>query len=753
MTKTMPAIALLGCILVAATVSSAASSAPFKVGFVGGTHHSEEFSSVPAAFFEDGWEFKNYIATEAKPGETIKAELLADLDTLDMVAIQPLAPDVFAGEDVAWKAFLDRGGAIVVTDSNYPDKYVWTDFLGPDYRHPDGEGFAGWYPAWVDKFNPEPPVRTFPAKQVDGGILWYHFNMTYAGKAWKPVLKCERHKQPCAIMAPYGKGMVYLTNLRCPYSSFFENMRAAAELRRNGLEMVSAEGGALTNAQSTLSFGIRADEGPALGAMKYQAVLEITSATNETEKVRFIARGQSSGNAVAYKFKVLNSVRGPGRVRLALVDARTKTSIMLIDRKQTFDDVVELEMPRYRNMISTARRVPAISFAFRLNPLPNDKLTRVFWIAKILDSQGKVVAGFPKSRPFAGSRLEFSLPVPADTPAGDYTLRVEMASVFTQRRFVKTAPFKIVAPTETQVVVDQDNVLLRNGKPWFPLGMYHAQPQYWEEVHDLGIDLQQSMNWLDGDFPRLAAMKQPLLYENKHRWPENMAHWAKHFSTEPFACMWYVVDEPFDDLVWRWEACSRAMAAADPDHPTYTVLLYPASFHYQRNVADLLGLDTYPLNKDGSGSILPVATRIDQLREAIGDSKPVLAVLESFGYEPLDKFRAMAYLAIVHGAKGILWYPWEEGEPAVGVNTNPALKEEMRKVIVEIRALAPAILSGHTKMLTFADGRVHAMLCGDKTTGVKLICVNPTESDAQVTNAMKGAPASFKVPAMGVVVY
>ncbi|MBQ6923251.1 MAG: hypothetical protein IJQ73_01285 [Kiritimatiellae bacterium] len=740
-------------LLAAALVCPVASGAPFKVGFVGGKHHAEEFSSVPSAFFEDGWEFHSYIETEAKPGETVKAELLADLGKLDLVAVQPLAPDVFAGEDAAWKAFLDRGGAIVVTDSNYPDKYVWTDFLGPDYRHPDGEGFAGWYPAWVDKFNPEPPVRTFPRTQVDGGILWYHFNMSNAGKAWKPLLKCARHKQPCAVQAAYGKGMVYLTNLRCPYASFFENLRAAAELRRNGLEMVSAEGGALTNAQTTLSFAVQSDDGTALSAMKYQALLEITSATNEAQKVRVVARGQSSGKAVAYKLNVLNGVRGPGRVRLALVDARTKSAIVLIDRRQTFDDVVELEMPRYRSMVSTARRVPAVSFAFRLNPLPNDKLSRVFWLAKVLDAEGKVVAAFPKSRPFVGTRLAFSLPVPADAPAGDYTLRVEVASALTQRRFVKTAPFKILAPAETQVVVDQDNALLRNGKPWFPLGIYHAQPQYWEEVRDLGIDLQQSMNWLDGEFPRLAAMKQSLLYENKHRWPENLAHWAKHFSTEPFACMWYVVDEPFDDLVWRWEACSRAMAAADPNHPTYTVLLYPASFHYQRNVADLLAVDTYPLDKDGRGDIVSVATRIDLLRDAIGDSKPILAVLQSFGHEPLDKFRVMAYLAVVHGVKGILWYPWEEGDPAIGVNTNPALKEEMRKVIAEIRALAPALLSGNAKMLKFADGKVHAMLCGNKATGVKLICVNPTESDVQVSNAMKGAPASFKVPALGVVVF
>ena len=48
------------------------------------------------------------------------------------------------------------------------------------------------------------------------------------------------------------------------------------------------------------------------------------------------------------------------------------------------------------------------------------------------------------------------------------------------------------------------------------------------------------------------------------------------------------------------------------------------------------------------------------------------------------------------------------------------------------------------------QGPRHAL---NKATGVKLICVNPTESDVQVANAMKGAPASFKVPALGVVIF
>lgn len=760
------------CLVAVACIATSLAAAPFRVGFISGsTHHVDEFSSIPLAFANSGWEFEKFMPSDTLSENDVGGMLVEALPNLDMVAVQPLAPDYFTQYPDEWKTFLGRGGMIVVTDANYPGKYTWTDMLGPEYRHPDGEGFSGWYPAWVDKFSPEPTIRSFPSKQVDGGILWYHYNMANAGKAWKPLLRCQRHKQPCAVMAEYGKGLVYLTNLRCPYSVFFENMRAAAELHRNGLELVAGQGQELTNALVNASITVKSlDAKAALNSNRFTANIEIVSATNSADKVGGAVRGSTVKDGVMFKFQFSNTVRGRAHVRMFLKDVKAGTEVVLIDREQTFDDVVELEMPRYRNMVSTMRRRTDIQFGFRLNPTPADKLVtpankpvNSYWQAKVLDSTGRQVAGTPRPVPFCGTRSAFSLPVPRETPAGDYTLHFEIAGVGSAKRFIKEAKFKIVAPNETQVIIDQDNVLLRNGQPWFPLGMYHAQPQFWKEVHDLGIDLQQSMNWLDSSWPILGELKQPLLNENKHRWPENLASWARRFSKEPFACMTYVIDEPFDDLAWKWEACRKAIAEADPDHPTYSVLLYPASFKYQSEISDIIASDSYPINKDGFGDILDVPNRIDMMRKACGDNKPVFSVVQSFGHEPADKFRVMAYLSIVHGAKGILWYPWEEGEPAYGINTNEALKEELRKLILEIRALVPAILSGNAKQLMLSDGKIHAMACGNKATGLKLICVNPTgdtvdvnatkDLPAQIRTAIKGMPTTIKIPAMSVRVY
>ncbi|MBR1920692.1 MAG: hypothetical protein IJ829_01660, partial [Kiritimatiellae bacterium] len=481
---------------------------------------------------------------------------------------------------------------------------------------------------------------------------------------------------------------------------------------------------------------------------------KIVSTTN-APVYRVTARGAAGKDGVVrFSLPVVNTVRGPARVLLS-VKGEKRGEAVLIDRLQTFDDLLTIETPHYRGTVSTMRRKAAVEFAFRLNPAAEKLFRGGYHRAKVVAPDGQTVVASTKRARFSGLRGSLSLDVPQDAAAGTYSVHVEVTSATDKKRHVASAPFKIAAPMETQVLADQDNVLLRGGKPWFPLGMYHAQPEFWQEVHDLGIDLQQSMNWLDGDFPRLAAMKQPLLYETKHRWPENFAIWTKRLSVEPYAAMWYIADEPRDDLVWRWEACHRAAAENDPDHPTFSVLLHPTSFAYQKGISDLLAVDVYPLGRDGSGDLFEIQRKIRLCRQAVNDEKPVLAVLQSFGFESTDKFRVMAYLAVVSGAKGILWYPWQEGEPAVGVNTNPALKAALRSLTGELKGLAPAVLSLSTEELSLADGKVPALLCGDKTTGVKLICVNPTNARvAAPAPKVKGLrlPATIEVPAYGVVV-
>ena len=706
----------LNCLfLVTVLVAGIVDAAPFRVGFLANKkYHADEYTSLPF-HTTDGWELKSYVVKDDDSNvDEVRSSLLADLDSLDMLALHPLAP-AFLNEEAnaeAWKKFLERGGAIVVPDCNYTDKFFWTDFLGEDYKHPDYHGFRGWYPAWLQKFPKEPSIRTFPSAQVDGGILWYHFLLENAGKAWKPLLKCGRHNEPCAIMAHYGKGMVYLTNLRTPYFSFFENMRAATVVHRAGLEVVAHEGWALTNARINASLEIAPENSSSAALSKYALNLVVTSADG-SEKLEKTVKGVKSGKGVKFSVASPNAVRGLATVRLSLKGEGEE--IVLIDRKQTFTDLITLKLPRYRKMVSTKRRKANIELGFEINP-GKEKIDSARWRAKVIDEKGNSVWSTKGRLTKGKSSVAFDAKIPLKTPAGDYRLVVDVMDVWKSRPYSAEGIFKIVEPSPSQVMIDQDNTLLKNGDAWFPFGMYGGGPEMWPKIQELGIDLQHSMNWHNGSYPTLEPLNQGLLSENKHRWPENLGVWAKNLSDKPYTRMHYIVDEPQDECVWKWEACRKAMAENDPDHPTYTVLLYPASFRYQKDIADILAVDPYPISVSGQGNVREVSKRLDDIYGVLGNEKPIFSVLQAFGHESRVKFRQMAYLAVIHGAKGILWYMW--GDSSSGIGTNGELQDELSKIIKEFKAIMPAILStSPCERTVSADGNVHRAVFGDKKTG------------------------------------
>jgi len=735
--KSLSALALCLCF-------ASAFAGTYKIGFLGeGKFHFEEFSSIPKAI-TDGWAIENFITkADASDKDVVKEKLMSALETLDAVVVHPLAPQFLADASCAdgWKAFVERGGAVVVTDCNYTDKFYWTDILGPDYRHPDFEGFKGWYPAWVKKFPTEPTVRTFPSAQVDGGILWYHFVTKNAGKAWKPLLKCGRHNQPCAIMAHYGKGLVYLTNLRTPYFSFLENIRAASELHRAGLELVAHNAGcALTNAQVAAEFAVAAEKGGKLTPADWTATLTVTPA--EGTPCELSAKGEAAGSGMAFKVKGYNRVRGEGCVRLVLKNAKAEGEITLIDRRQTFAPLVEPVLPRYRARVSTKRREPNVRLGFRINPA-DEKIAGGRWKATVTDKDGRTV--WYEAGKLAKGETSHALDakIPPKTPAGDYTLTVAVTSAATMKKHEASAVFHIVAPTPSQVMVDQDGFLIRGGEPWFPFGMYGGKPSAWKEIQALGIDLQHSMNWHDGAYPSLSEAGQGLLYENKHRSPDNLKRWVSKIGAMPCARMHYVVDEPNDDLVWKWEACNRAMAEGDPEHPTYAVLLYPASVRYQSGIADVLAVDAYPIGQGGQGNVAAVSERIDQMRSAIGDEKPVLSVMQAFGHEPPRKFREMAYLSVIHGAKGLMWFAWEWGDG--GMATSTELQGTLKQLIEELKPALPALTSTAKPTVTISkDGKRHSAVFGDKATGRYEISVDLGAKEDATKIVMLGASGKGK---------
>ncbi len=100
----------------------------------------------------------------------------------------------------------------------------------------------------------------------------------------------------------------------------------------------------------------------------------------------------------------------------------------------------------------------------------------------------------------------------------------------------------------------------------------------------------------------------------------------------------------------------------------------------------------------------------------------------------------MSYLAMVHGAKGLFWYCWWDGNEQ-GALYDLDLRQTIKKVIDEVNVFKLALLVPDAVTFRSEDDKVHARLCGDETTGRFLIAVNGSDdpSDGVLKNdALKG---------------
>ena len=723
----------------------------FKTGLL---YDSE--NKVTAEFEQPQIELPDW-SFETFKGGTVVDDLFSRLDTLDMVMVGSLAADAFTGQADQWRKFLERGGTLVITDAGYDNKFKWTTDLGEDYDYLSPEGFKGWPPTRLWKGFPEPPIHTFPSKQVYGGILWYHWLQRHhagrGGKAWQYLSLNHKYHQVVAMMARLGKGFVYITSMRCPYRVFFENMRAASELGLFGLAPASFSGGEMTNSIGKIEFAVKPLEGTAEPG-KYKARLEIMPLARENAVPYVVdAEGKAGeGGVISFAIPYENEVRGRARVRLLLAEKGAGESATLIDRPQDFPDFIEIKLPNYRGMVSTARREETVHLGVKLNPAKEDVRNGVLTV-NVVKPNGLKVPVVSKEK-MTGLEAPIELELPANAEPGVYRVDVKYKAVLTSKTYTNSASFKMLpVQANNQIVVDQDNVLLRDGKPWFPLGLYHVPPESFPKMADMGFDFCQLFGWWNGAMKNLKQYGICCAYEGG----EN-----ERIRDDPGFGWWYVADEPQDPYIPRIMKKTKWARENDPNHPTFYVTLSPSSYQYQfeKDFADIMAYDCYPIRVDKEtgepkGDHCAITNALDHLRAVVKGTKPVISVLGSWGHESEEQLRVMAYLAITHGANGIMWYCWDQqggGELHMGLCNSEKNQEIMKRLLAEIKPLRPQLTSLFRQPMFLADGKVSAILCGGDSKEIprKLICVNPTAEPVEVTDKIAGFKTPFTIEAMGV---
>ena len=120
----------------------------------------------------------------------------------------------------------------------------------------------------------------------------------------------------------------------------------------------------------------------------------------------------------------------------------------------------------YRGILSTAPRLPAVSFGVELVP-DQEKLEGATVGLTVIDPRGNKVAATGTTLGGKDQPLVFrqSMRLAPSSPAGDYAVRAVLVSG-TKTAAESDAPFKILAPQPAQTIIDEDNTVLVNGKLW-----------------------------------------------------------------------------------------------------------------------------------------------------------------------------------------------------------------------------------------------------------------------------------------------
>lgn len=281
------------------------------------------------------------------------------------------------------------------------------------------------------------------------------------------------------------------------------------------------------------------------------------------------------------------------------------------------------------------------------------------------------------------------------------------------------------ADTTPLVSIGQDNTLLVQGKPFFPIGIYEmpATEKTIKDAAEAGFNLMLAGG---GGSPSTTRVLDRAEQYNVKMWvvmghlmdlsketekrKQLMQETVAAVGSHPALLVWESIDEP----AWGEQSADgliagyRCLRSLDLNHPVWTNHAprnTVATLAYYNQATDVAGCDVYPLPEPQQQSDLPnktlavVGDEADKSATTVNREKPIFMVLQGFGWAELsggDKTKAvmptfeqsrfMAYNAIVHGANGILYW-------GTHYTRKPSkFFSELKTLVSELKGMSPVFL-------------------------------------------------------------
>lgn len=717
-------IALMTC----ASIATAAMDKPKIAVLKGGDkRHNNEFDE---AFKKLGWTADFYDCNTNG-----MKKLAENLSNYDIVMAVPLfnwpkkegkgfMPDG-SMDKKAFTQYLNNGGMLILTDASYAEPRAWLEELGPEFKLETGNcNSSPWVvQGWVQDPEEGPhPIRSFP-NRIKEANSWAHYLKPDADSKWKTIGYCSEGF-PVTLIQHVGKGLVVVTVLRTGSVIQVQNYFAGTWLNREGVQLKSFE-------ISPTQLGDGSAKMVLVEPLKEKAKLVYVITGEDGKEDRFEA--DFNGTTCEMNFRI--AMRGPITASLTLEFGKTK--IPLVESTEGMPQLVTLNQNSYRGILSTNRRFPEVKFDVDLaiieEDLSNGKIS-----LEVFNAKGKKVASKEEILPAENipSNILMSVPMKTKLPAGDYTVKATLLKKGKSfDKFISEVPLTILEAIDAQTVIDEDGTFLVGGKPFFPLGIFHAGPDVYPRLKEIGFNTVHYWQWMNGSNEEggkkaaETAMAHDLVMfcEMNHAGLGSAQHFVRNIGKYPAVLMWSIGDEPNEAAYPDIIAKRKMFHELDLNHPTYLTSMRDDVFREQAALTDVFGVDPY-------GKPELVAKWAEMSKDAVDGRKANVVVVGATDKYTLEVIRTNPYAALVHDARGILWYPWAQfsgGPQGIGLNKHPDRQEIIQKVCSEIRTMTPALTSTYRRPFKM-DESVHAMVCGTKKGEMYLIMVNLTDKDVDV---------------------
>jgi len=672
-----------------------------------GSHHQTDFDY---ALEQEGVPFKHYTADNAEA-------ILADLDQYSLLMCAPLVNlnKTFAGGEDAVRAWIKKGNALVITDACDGSMFnPWLSTLvpGAPLTTHGCKGTETIKHLFVRDAEPAHPLRCFPEKFDHESRQWQCLK---SSPGWETVATCSGPEaiHPLTVLHPTEKGLVYVSSMQQRWSALPANLRSSLLLRRAGLAPISYKMTPPAFGPGTMELSLKSI-GEKPGPVQFRLNVSASSEANTIPYTSLtpVVNPDREGNLSAKLDFTLNK-EGPAYLSL---EARTPASdwLPLLGRSLVIPPALEVLPPRYRSVLSTERRIQEVAFEVR-KPGGGESLGINAAKVTVYDSRSKQLGTATVQSKTNGDSLTVKVPLPK-LPAGEGYVVKAIARNSTGKNDEASTTFAVRAPGTHpgDTIIDEDGTLLVDGKPFFPLGIYHLEPAAFPQAAGLGFNTVQTFQWMTRNHESLNAAQKlglKVLFEKNDKKLDPHRSWPAHIKNHPAFLMWYAPDEPLHEVNTKFAMdVADIYRKGDPFHPIICVDFNPPRFALNGQCSDIFGAETYNIKGKLDTPYWQAPDMVSVTRDAVKGRQPVFTVLRAAEGQSADAERLMAWLALTRDVRGLLWYAWDEGN-GVGLKYYPELQEGLQTVLSEIRELTPALVAPVRRPFEVDD--LYGIACDD----------------------------------------